>query len=213
MFPRCEVIIFATDMLFRGYFLLTGSILILGWTAVLLGFNMPFTWFVHRSGNILWDDFFIHFSWLGEWALIFIALSIALITHWKKGLWMSATLGIQAATVASIKIAINAPRPIEINASWVRQIDKLDIHHWQSFPSGHTAVGFYTLGLIAQIYPGNTKHSLVLLMVLSVLALTMGYSRMYLAQHSLQDVCAGGSIALFFLWAGHASGKKLKIHD
>lgn len=213
MFQRCEVIIFVFLMVARGYFLTTGIFLILGWTAVALGFNMPFTWFVHKFGPFSFDQFFIHFSWLAEWALIIFALSIALITDWKRGLWMSILLGFQALTVLGIKIWINAPRPIEIDAKLIRKIPNLEFHHWQAFPSGHTAVGFFTMGLLAVCYPNKYKNKYLVYMILSAMALCMGYSRMYLAQHSLIDVCAGGTIALAFLYFGHRLGIKLNIHE
>lgn len=213
MFQRCEVIIFVWNMLARGYFLLTGFALIIGWTAVALGFNMPFTWFANHSGPFFLDNFFIHFSWLAEWTLIVVALSVAIITDWKRGIWMSVLLGIQALTVAGIKFWINAPRPIEINADLVRRIPNLDIHHWQAFPSGHTAVGFFTMGLLAICYPKSFKGKRFVYLFLAMIAIGTGYARMYLAQHSLIDVCGGGTLALLFLQFGHRMGTKLNIHE
>lgn len=213
MFQRCEVIIFVWNMLARGYFFLTGFALFIGWTAVALGFNMPFTWFANHSGPFFMDQFFIHFSWLAEWALIVVALSVAIITDWKRGLWMSVLLGIQALTVAGIKSWINAPRPIEINANLVRRIPDLEIHHWQAFPSGHTAVGFFTMGLLAICYPKPFKGKRIVYLFLAMIAIGTGYSRMYLAQHSLVDVCGGGTLALLFLQFGHRMGVKLNIHE
>ena len=200
-------------MLRQPYFLFTGLILILGWSAVALGFNMSFTWWVHQLGNNSFDDFFIHFSALAEWALILAAASIALIRDWKRGLWMGLALGIQALLVVGIKSALNAPRPIEINAQLVRLIPHLEIHHWQAFPSGHTAVGFFTMGWLALNYPDKYNHKRMVAAILAILAIGIGYSRMYLAQHSLIDVCAGGSLALILLTLSDHFGRKLNIHE
>jgi membrane-associated phospholipid phosphatase len=174
---------------------------------------MSFTWWVHQLGTNSFDDFFIHFSALAEWALILAAASIALIRDWKRGLWMGLALGIQALLVVGIKSALNAPRPIEINAQLVRLIPHLEIHHWQAFPSGHTAVGFFTMGWLALNYPDKYNHKRMVAAILAILAIGIGYSRMYLAQHSLIDVCAGGSLALILLTLSDHFGRKLNIHE
>jgi membrane-associated phospholipid phosphatase len=132
---------------------------------------MSFTWWVHQLGNNSFDDFFIHFSALAEWALILAAASIALIRDWKRGLWMGLALGIQALLVVGIKSALNAPRPIEINAQLVRLIPHLEIHHWQAFPSGHTAVGFFTMGWLALNYPDKYNHKRMVAAILAILAI------------------------------------------
>lgn len=195
------------------YILLSSATLFLGWALVALGYNMSVTWTIHHNYSKSWDDFFIHFSWLAEWAMIIIAASIALIRNWKSALWMGFALGIQALMVAGIKWAINAKRPIEINPDLVRQIPQLDIHHWQAFPSGHTAVAFFTMGWLAMNYPQHYKYPRVIALSLSLLAVGIGYSRMYLAQHSLIDVCAGGTLALLMLSIASILGKKWKLHE
>jgi membrane-associated phospholipid phosphatase len=200
-------------MMKQPYFTAASSLLLLGWAAVLLGFNMNFTWWAHHTYSASLDDFFIHFSWMAEWALIVAAASVALIRDKKRALFMGLTLGIQALVVAGIKSVINAPRPIEINHDWVRNIPTLEIHHWQAFPSGHTAVAFFTMGWLWLNYPRTFKNPQIVGLVLALLAAGIGYSRMYLAQHSLIDVCAGGTLALCFLMLGDALGRKWRIHE
>lgn len=195
-----EVIIFVSVMLIQSYIKQSFCILFVAWALVALGFNLKITWFIHQHGNDIFDKFFIHYSWMGEWLLI-VSVGLALISvNWKIGLSMLITLGLQAVAVALIKAGINSPRPIEINFTQIRIIPNNVLYHWQGFPSGHTAVGFFTMGMFAiflQQYPKFSKPYLPSL--LSILALTMGYSRIYLGQHSLIDVCAGGTLALIFL--------------
>ncbi|MEN9318714.1 MAG: hypothetical protein RL712_1284, partial [Bacteroidota bacterium] len=50
------------------YILLSSATLFLGWALVALGYNMSVTWTIHHNYSKSWDDFFIHFSWLAEWA-------------------------------------------------------------------------------------------------------------------------------------------------
>jgi len=200
-------------MAIRPFYFAASTALILGWSAILLGFNMPFTWWVHQTYHPGIDDFFIHFSWLAEWTLVVVAANIALIRDWKRGLFVAAILGVQALVIAGIKVAINAPRPIEINPKLVRIIPHLDIHHWQAFPSGHTAVAFFTMGWLALNYPKSSKNPVVVAMVLFIVAAGIGYSRMYLAQHSLIDVCAGGTLALLFLSAAQSLTNRWFSHE
>lgn len=197
----------------RPFFFAAICFLILGWGAVALGFNMPFTWWAHQTAHPRLDDFFIHFSWLAEWAIIVVAMSIALIRDWKRGAWTGSILGIQALVVAGIKSALNAPRPIEINPSLVRLIPNLEMHHWQAFPSGHTAVAFFTMGWMAANYPQSYKHPKAVGVVLFFFAAGIGYSRMYLAQHSLVDVCAGATIALISLSVANLVTNKQIPHE
>lgn len=197
----------------RSFFFAAICFLILGWGAVALGFNMPFTWWAHQTAHPRLDDFFIHFSWLAEWAIIVVAISIALIRDWKRGAWTGSILGIQALVVAGIKSALNAPRPIEINPSLVRLIPNLEMHHWQAFPSGHTAVAFFTMGWMAANYPQSYKHPKAVGVVLFFFAAGIGYSRMYLAQHSLVDVCAGATIALISLSVANLVTNKQIPHE
>lgn len=64
----------------------------------------------------------------------------------------------------------------------------ITVHSAHSFPSGHTATAFCTALLIALV----TRHQAVRVVAL-LLALLVGYSRIYLGQHFLIDV-AGGAV-------------------
>lgn len=200
-------------MLKQPFYLAASILLFCGWIAVLLGYNMPITWWINHKYHLLADDFFIHFSWLAEWALILTASLIALISNWKRGVLMGLSLGLQALTVAAIKWSLNAPRPIEINPTLVRIIPNLDIHHWQAFPSGHTAVAFYTMGWLALQVRSSSRFGKISESSLFVVAAGIGYSRMYLGQHSLIDVCAGGTLALLFLMLAEYLTNKWLTHE
>ena len=60
-----------------------------------------------------------------------------------------------------------------------------------SFPSGHTATAFGTVTILS-IFTKNKKISLLYLLA----AILVGYSRIYLGQHFLQDVLAGALIGV-----------------
>jgi membrane-associated phospholipid phosphatase len=73
-----------------------------------------------------------------------------------------------------------------------------------SFPSGHTATAFGTVTILS-IFAKNKKISLLYLLA----AILVGYSRVYLAQHFLQDVLAGAvigvpvALAVYFIIDNH----------
>jgi membrane-associated phospholipid phosphatase len=60
-----------------------------------------------------------------------------------------------------------------------------------SFPSGHTATAFGTVTILS-IFTKNKKISLIYLLA----AILVGYSRIYLGQHFLEDVLAGALIGV-----------------
>jgi membrane-associated phospholipid phosphatase len=208
MFQHDEVIIFASTMAQSRFFLTSFFLLLSGWVAVGLGYNDSVSNWIHHFCNPITDDFFIHFSWLAEWLLIILAVLTGFYFHPKRGLVFGIGLGLQSLLVAAIKVWFNAPRPIEAKLFHIRTIEKLEIHHWQSFPSGHTAVAFFCMGLIA-ISMNNVTKSSMLGVVCAIMAAGIGYSRIYLGQHFLFDVCTGGTIALLFLQLSYQISKKL----
>jgi len=208
MFQHDEVIIFASTMAKSRFFLTSFFLLLSGWVAVGLGYNDSVSNWIHHFCNPITDDFFIHFSWLAEWLLIILAVLTGFYFHPKRGLVFGIGLGLQSLLVAAIKVWLNAPRPIEAKLFHIRTIENLEIHHWQSFPSGHTAVAFFCMGLIA-ISMNNIPKSSILGVVCAIMAAGIGYSRIYLGQHFLFDVCTGGTIALLFLQLSYQISKKL----
>jgi membrane-associated phospholipid phosphatase len=74
----------------------------------------------------------------------------------------------------------------------------VDVHNFNSFPSGHTATAFCAAFFLTLI-SGNKAIGVFTLM----LAFMVGYSRIYLAQHFLIDVAAGavvGTFSTYIVW-------------
>ena len=68
----------------------------------------------------------------------------------------------------------------------------VDVHSYGSFPSGHTATAFTFALLIALLIP-----SAIVSITCILIALIIGYSRIYLSQHYPVDVAAGMIVAVF----------------
>jgi len=94
------------------------------------------------------------------------------------------------------------PRPVE----WfeLHQLplfipEGLSPHKWNSFPSGHSAT---IAGL--SFFLGSLTKRKSLQIVLAVLAILVGYSRIYLFMHFSLDVCVGLCIGVFsMVYAGN----------
>lgn len=105
------------------------------------------------------------------------------------------------------------PRPAEfLKGIDFYQIPGVELHHWNSFPSGHTATGFslaFALAIISSKHPKIQRFLLIL-------AIGVGLSRVYLMQHFFVDVWMGAAVGLVSTLVGreitllYFSGKKFK---
>ncbi|MGY0041507.1 phosphatase PAP2 family protein [Pedobacter sp. NJ-S-72] len=99
--------------------------------------------------------------------------------------------------VQLLKRAIFQPRPSlyfeQISFHYKHFVNGIVTHHSGSFPSGHTASAF----AMATVFVLCFKNRVISLLCL-VAAILVGYSRIYLAQHFLQDVIAGAITGSIF---------------
>jgi membrane-associated phospholipid phosphatase len=70
-------------------------------------------------------------------------------------------------------------------------VDGVDVHHFNSFPSGHTGSAF-ALAMLLTLYTKNKWYSMLYFFV----ALNVAISRMYLCQHFLRDVYVGAILGV-----------------
>ncbi len=136
------------------------------------------------------DLLFINLTFLGD-GIFSIAAAVLILIIWKQR-WVSLNIivaylfsGIMAQV---LKRLFMAPRPKEIIAGRLYRsfIDGITGVGWDSFPSGHTT-SVFALATIMALYVNKKRWGLIFL----VIAMMVGYSRIYLGQHFLQDVIAG----------------------
>ena len=169
------LLIFALFLLF-GYPKVEGHLL-------LNPFHYKTLDYIFRGTTILGDGIFI------------ISLAIVLWIFKKKYLSLMIVSGyiISGIPVQIIKFFIDSLRPAIFLKSihYPHFVEGVTLLNYNSFPSGHTTSAF-ALAVILSIYLKNKWYSLILLL----LATAVGYSRIYLSQHFLEDVSVGSIIGV-----------------
>ena len=149
----------------------------------------------------------LRMPWLTEFFLMITELggetaflALALIFFWcvdkRRGYYLMSVGFIGTMANQFLKLWCRVPRP------WVRdesftavEAAKGDAGGY-SFPSGHTQTAVGTFGAIAA-----TEKRRWLRTVSIVLAVLVGFSRMYLGVHTPEDVLVGGAMALILVFA------------
>ncbi|WP_214071589.1 phosphatase PAP2 family protein [Mucilaginibacter sp. dw_454] len=161
-------------------------------------------YFAVNARNWTWADAIAQcITDIGDgWTTITISL-ILLLFSYRKAFVLAGSYALASGVAAQgLKFLFDAPRPKLYfhdqlsRIHFVKGIDQLSYH---SFPSGHTITAFSTTIIIA--YWANNKFWGFPLLLLAML---VGYSRMYLSQHFFEDVTAGSVIGVLvtviWLW-------------
>lgn len=156
------------------------------------------------------DVFFKYFTQLANWPLYVIALTPVFFHH-KEWVKFYLICEITAALViTTVKHIFRMPRPLAFFdgkiESYLPVVDGVHLHNSLSFPSGHTSTFFIFATVTVLLFTLHKKsiqtHSssylaFSLIQLFMVLFATLGgYSRIYLSQHFLLDVCVGSFIGV-----------------
>ncbi|MBS1526417.1 MAG: phosphatase PAP2 family protein [Bacteroidetes bacterium] len=130
------------------------------------------------------------------WTAVVIA-AILLFFSYRKALIVASSFAITSLLGAQLlKYIFDAPRPrlyFKDEIKHLRFVKGVEILSYHSFPSGHTVTAFM-LAVILTYWNKNKAMGPVFLLI----AVLVGYSRMYLSEHFFEDV-VGGSIIGFVL--------------
>lgn len=144
---------------------------------------------------------------IGSAYVIIPVAIVAMIYFWKKkeSKYIAINLAIIFASNQILKRIIARPRPNEF-----RIVEETGY----SFPSGHSMISMAFYGLfIYLIYKKiNNKYlKWTLIILLSILIILIGVSRIYLGVHYASDVCAGFLLSIAYLVAfTHFISKKIE---
>ncbi|HWV69034.1 phosphatase PAP2 family protein [Chitinophaga sp.] len=164
--------------------------------------------FINKLHTPAGDFLFPYITALGSVsAAVLISLLLLLIDR-RAGTMMATAYLFTAAISFTLKAVIGFPRPYRYFASRLQEIYFVPgvsvLDNFRSFPSGHSVCAF-TAATVLSYYAKNKYLSLIYL----ALAMLVGYSRMYMSQHFLEDVTAGATLGVFFsmVWLSIFRGK------
>lgn len=153
------------------------------------------------------DFFFKYWTYVGDGVFVGVAgiiIAVVLFPRYKwTPLWFGAlTLMLSGAAAQLLKRLVfeDAMRPsVYLSEHTLYFVEGVQIHASHSFPSGHTTAAFAFFGF-ASLFLG--RKSIWLQVLFAISAGLVGYSRLYLSQHFLEDVFAGmilGSLVFILL--------------
>jgi membrane-associated phospholipid phosphatase len=159
---------------------------------MLLGSSSKINCFLSLNGiHTKWlDIIFINLTFLGDGLFSIIAAALVFFL-WKLhrlSLHIIVAYLMSGLTAQLLKRLFMAPRPREIITARMYQsfLEGITGVGWDSFPSGHTT-SVFALATIMALHVNKKSWGLFFL----IMAILVGYSRIYLGQHFLQDVVAG----------------------
>jgi membrane-associated phospholipid phosphatase len=200
---RIKDVLYEIRMFFIPYLIILAACLI-----IKLTYSREEIYFAVNSHNYPWADAMApYLTDLGNFWTVVVLTAIISLFNYGKAFLLMAINAITAIVAQIIKHIFDAPRPMLYfkdqlaHIHFVKGVDMLSLH---SFPSGHTVSAFTTAVLITY-WCKNKLWGIPLL----ALAITVGYSRMYLSEHFFEDVTAGsviGVITTVFL-IGWLAGK------
>ncbi|TAF34967.1 MAG: phosphatase PAP2 family protein [Cytophagales bacterium] len=138
-----------------------------------------------------WLDFIAKYgTHLGDGLVAPVLVLVLLFVRYYDAAWLALAFIIESTIVRILKQLIfsDVPRPKAFFDSHVvlNFVEGVEVHSWQSMPSGHTATAFVIFSVLAFQKNHPLWHAL-----LCCLAIFAGLTRVYLCQHFFSDVYIG----------------------
>jgi membrane-associated phospholipid phosphatase len=153
-------------------------------------------YFAVNSRYSVWVDFLApYITDLGNGWTTVILSAILLLFSYRKAFLMASAYAVTSLIAQLIKHIVKAPRPklyFYDQLSRIHFVKGAHIDMFGSFPSGHTVTAFSTAVVIT--YLSKNKYWSILLFLIAIM---VGYSRMYLSEHFFEDVTAGSALGVF----------------
>jgi membrane-associated phospholipid phosphatase len=152
--------------------------------------------FVNSNHSVLLDRIFPYVTYIGDGITVILFAVILLFFNYRKAIQLGVIYVFSSQITQILKRSIfrEVPRPSKYFEGRIdlHYVEGVEIHQMMSFPSGHTTSIFAFMAFLAIITKNKTISIFYLL-----IACVGGFSRMYLAQHFLEDVIAGSIIGVF----------------
>jgi membrane-associated phospholipid phosphatase len=141
------------------------------------------------------DVFFSIVTHLGDGILAVFMVLILVLVKYRWALLVGLSVFLSSAITQTLKHTIfdDVVRPKKFfeGISDLYFVPGIDNHLYNSFPSGHTTCAFSLFFALA-VMVATKKYKFLFL----IFAILIGYSRIYLSQHFLEDVSAGSLIGI-----------------
>ena len=192
----------------RPFFILY-IILLCSCLVIKLLYSREEIYFAVNGSYSAWADYIAPYvTNLGNGWTIIVLSAILVLFNYRAAFLMATTYAITSIVAQIIKNIVKAPRPklyFHDQLNRIHFVKGQYIDSFGSFPSGHTVTAFSTALLIT--YLCKNKYWGILLLIIAVL---VGYSRMYLSEHFFEDVSAGSVTGVFIalFWIGFIDNKK-----
>ncbi len=138
------------------------------------------------------DFIFIYLTYLGD-GFFCVGIALLLLVFKKKylSLMVISSYALSGIIAQVLKSYILEARPALFlkDSGYKYFIENVTLHNFHAFPSGHTASAFALAAVLAFAAKNKTLSLWFLLG-----AMLVGYSRIYLAQHFMDDVLSGAII-------------------
>lgn len=156
--------------------------------------KLEFQKMINRNGTTLLDSISKILTHAGDGVFAITALITFLFIRIKTAVLLVISFLMSAGIVQFLKRVVfsNMKRPFHLlsNDPDFRIIHDFNYHTANSFPSGHSASIFAICTVIAYTY----RNKITWQVILAAFAILIGFTRVYLCQHYLQDVIAGSLI-------------------
>ncbi len=160
--------------------------------------NLDAVLFVNKSNHPIADFLFKYLTKLGEaWGIVICVLFFVILKKWNWVLFAGGINLLIGGISAFFKYQIfsGSPRPRGLlnNDKLIHFIEGIDVHFWDSYPSGHTLTAVACCTIFALYFSHYAQLQIACWLVATLVAL----SRIYLFQHFFMDVATSYFIAMF----------------
>jgi membrane-associated phospholipid phosphatase len=190
-------------------FFIVYLILLITCLVIKLIYSREEIYFAVNSIHSQWADWFApYLTDLGEGWTIIILSAIWALFNYRQAFLMATSYGVTAILAQILKPLFHAPRPelyFKNQLSRIHFVNGVEMFSHNSFPSGHTVTAF-SAAVVATYLCKNKNWGLLFLLI----AILIGYSRMYLSEHFFEDVTAGSVIGVIVtvFWVAWLDSRK-----
>jgi len=183
-------------------------ILVFSITVLLLHSKIEIHLFINKLNSPFFDFFFKYMTEFGAFVLIAPIIILEAFVRYRYALMAIASSLLSTLIVQILKRLVwyDSPRPKVVFKDLydLHVVENVQLHGSHSFPSGHTA-GAFALFVVLALVNKRPVYQFFFL----VMAVLVGYSRVYLSQHFLIDVVVGsivGTLSAFvcYFWLMNA---------